>query len=365
LFTNYKRDNVDYKTNVNSDTISNVNTPAIIKNGYFQSGIALQKTFNKLSLDWIFAGILDDRIVQSLRQDETTSFNANLDIKVDYKLNNKKSLLLNFLTDTWYPTVVQLTNINSTFDLTNQIEGNPYLKPELAKTAHIDYKYKISDNESLTLSAVANHYSSAFGYNVSSGPENIQYQNIANVGNSSSGSVGYSLVKSINGHSLFYSGMVGYQQFPEIINDVRKLNNSLNFNQSFTTPITISSFASTSPILSASLTRYYYGILNSQIFTLTYSDKILFTFSSLKLSLYPLLNFNHSISNNTSWSMNAEIQKTIFKKFGYLWLQAYDIFNSFRFFNNYLGANYIQSTKYSNIGRYFIVGISFKLNNMK
>ena len=83
------------------------------------------------------------------------------------------------------------------------------------------------------------------------------------------------------------------------------------------------------------------------------------------MNLYPLYNYNHSIGNNSSFAVNGEIKKRVFKDYGVIWMQAYDIFNSFKFYNNYLGPSYSQSVSYSNLHRYLVIGLSIKFNNMK
>jgi hypothetical protein len=85
------------------------------------------------------------------------------------------------------------------------------------------------------------------------------------------------------------------------------------------------------------------------------------------ITAYPLFNFNYNSSLNKSvtWAMNGDIKMDIFKKNASLWLKAHDIFNSFKFYNNYAGPNYVQTVEYSNLNRYILLGISFKVNTMK
>ena len=63
--------------------------------------------------------------------------------------------------------------------------------------------------------------------------------------------------------------------------------------------------------------------------------------------------------------MNGEIKKNFLKTYGTLWLKMYDIFNSFKYTNNIVGDSYVQTTRFSNVQRYLLLGISLKFNNMK
>lgn len=63
--------------------------------------------------------------------------------------------------------------------------------------------------------------------------------------------------------------------------------------------------------------------------------------------------------------MNGAIKRSLFNDYAIIWLQGYDLFNSFKYNNNLLGSSYAGTVKYSNVQRYFIAGLSFKFNNIK
>ena len=122
---------------------------------------------------------------------------------------------------------------------------------------------------------------------------------------------------------------------------------------------------SVKPLFAFSYGRFFYETNITGITTITNSDEVSLKVKTLELNLYPLFNYNHNINSNSSFSMNGELKKTILKKYGSIWIQAYDIFNSFKFYSNYAGPAGYQSIRYSNLQRYFMVGVSLQFNNMK
>ncbi len=365
LFSGYKNDRLNYIPSVNSDTIKYSNIPATIENNYFQSGITFQKTIKRFSFYETAIAAFTNETIQARTDNNQKFFNLNLNLQADCKADAKNNLSFNLLSETHYPNVEQLTAINNTFDLGSQTAGNLYLKPELVKTAKINYTYKKSDSLNMVVSGSYSHYNSRFGYAITTGTNNIQYETVQNTGNSNAASVSFLINKIIHGHSLIYNASLGYSEYPEILTNGHVLNNSTTFLQTFSSPITINNFITTSPTLASSYIKYYYASNNSNVIALTYSDKVTFNILKLQLNLYPLFNYNHSIGNTTSWSMNTELKKSFLKDYGSIWIQAYDIFNSFKYINNYIGPDYIQTLKYSNVERYIIFGLSFKFNNAK
>jgi len=293
-------------------------------------------------------------------------FNLNATIDVDYKINARKSLTFNYSTVTNYPGVQQLTSLGNTFDLVSQISGNLELRPEEKRAFKLYYTVKSSDSENISISGEYDNYHSKFGYSINSTFNNIQNTSIANIGNSNSGQITFFILKNINDRYLSYSNSLAYQETPTLTNNKLILNNGITFNQSLTSSFDIiKSVFSASPILASSFSKYFYESSTVNVITFTYSDKLSFHPKGFLLNFFPLFNYSHSLGNNRSFSVNGEIKKSVFKTYGAIWLQAYDIFNSFKFYNNYIGSSYYQSVKYSNIHRYFILGLTYKFNNMK
>jgi len=368
FFTIYKRDRLVYKTQFNSDTTLNTNdAPFQLINNYIKPGIKFGETFNKVSLNAVANGDLDLKDAKELNGSKGESlFNLNATIDVDYKINARKSLTFNYSTVTNYPGVQQLTSLGNTFDLVSQISGNLELRPEEKRAFKLYYTVKSSDSENISISGEYDNYHSKFGYSINSTFNNIQNTSIANIGNSNSGQITFFILKNINDRYLSYSNSLAYQETPTLTNNKLILNNGITFNQSLTSSFDIiKSVFSASPILASSFSKYFYESSTVNVITFTYSDKLSFHPKGFLLNFFPLFNYSHSLGNNRSFSVNGEIKKSVFKTYGAIWLQAYDIFNSFKFYNNYIGSSYYQSVKYSNIHRYFILGLTYKFNNMK
>jgi hypothetical protein len=364
----YEKDKLNYKPQISSDTIiNNKDIPSTLNNNYFRFGIKFQKTFNRFSFDIKIISILNLRNIQ---QYTDTKYYLNINSKADYKINNKQSLSLNYSDITNYPDVSILTGFNNTFDLISQTSGNIYLKPEEKKSLQISYNLKTSESDNINLTGKVDHYDQKFGLNYinSFDSGNITESSFEdNIGSSNSGQITFSYLKNLtNDNYLNYTNGITYQENPTIINNKLMLNNGIVLNQSFSTSIKIiKSLLSTTPLFTTSYSKYFYGNTSVDLITLTYSGKISSTFKTLKLDLYPVFNYNHSINNDKSFSMNGKLSKSIFKNYGLIWMQAYDIFNSFKYINNYISSSNYQSIKYSNLNRYVILGVSFKFNNMK
>ncbi|MDP9078213.1 MAG: outer membrane beta-barrel protein [Bacteroidota bacterium] len=374
FFVDYEKDRLNYKTQINSDTlITSTDAPSLIGNQYFRPGIKFQRTFNKVSLDARLTEVLNLRDIEQAPGNVHSHFlNFNADIRADYKIDSKKSLSLGYTDVTNYPDVTVLTNLNSTFSLISQNIGNNNLKPEQAKSIKLSYNTRPSESENISIAGEFHHFDQKFGLAIinsnSLKPGNIlENATEENVGSSNGGQVSFSLLKTVLKDKYFnFSAGIAYQESPTVINNKLILNNNITVNQSLSTSIIIiKSLLSTTPLIATSFSKYFYETNSINITTLTYSDKLSFTLKTLQLDLYPLINYNHSINNNTSFSMNGEIKKNVFKGYGSIWLQTYDIFNSFKYINNYIGASGYQSVKYSNLSRYLLLGINFKFNNMK
>jgi hypothetical protein len=187
------------------------------------------------------------------------------------------------------------------------------------------------------------------------------------VGRATAAFVGVSVQKNISDKFYFnYNSNIAYQEQPTIINGKLSINNSVALNEVFSlTREVIKNVLTISPIVTAGYTRYYYENSSINIVNLIYSDKLSFTALKFKLDLLPLINYNHGINSLTSFSMNGAIKRSLFNDYAIIWLQGYDLFNSFKYNNNLLGSSYAGTVKYSNVQRYFIAGLSFKFNNIK
>lgn len=375
FFYNYENDNINYNTKTNSDTtIISTDAPAISINQYFKPGIKFQETFKKFSFDLTSLWIYNLRTNEEFQsKSANVFFNFNADLRVDYKISSKKDIGINYSMDTNYPNIQQLTNLNSSFDLISQNNGNINLKPEQKKYIKFSYGIKPSDSENISITGEVGHIDQKIGLATVNLGNNLNPGNVVentteeNVGSSNEAQLSFSFLKRIYTDKYLSTTIgISYQEAPSLVNNKLILNNGLTFNQSFSTSIVISkSLLTMTPIIASSLTKFYYGANDIDITSLTYSDKLSLTLKAFQLDIFPLINYSHSINNNFSFSMNGKVKRPILKDYGAIWIQAYDIFNSFKYVNNYLGPLSYQTVKYSNLGRYIILGISLKFNNMK
>jgi hypothetical protein len=370
FFINYERDKISYNTQINSDTTTNnSDVHGLIISRYFKPGANFQKTFDKISFDANITAIFDERNTQQLKYYHDESFfNLNFDLKTDYKITKKHDFTFEILSAATYPEIEQLTRISNTFDVISQSSGNIQLKPEEKKGIKITYNSKPADEDNIFLMGEFDRYSNKFGLAISSSPDNLVEDIVTkNIGNSIGGQVSFSLTKKIgDGRYINYSNGISYLENPTIFNEKLTLNNGVTFHQSFSTSLSIiKSLLSVSPVLASSISKYFYETNSINVVTLSYSDRLSLQTKAFQLELYPLFTYNHSINNNESFSMNGALKRGIFKGYGTIWLQAYDIFNSFKYINNYLGPSGYQSIKYSNLTRFILLGLSLKFNNMK
>jgi hypothetical protein len=369
IYSSYKNDRLNYSSNIVSDSsfLFLNNQPGGVMNHYGKAGIKFQKTFRKISMDGSISGLIDRRTIAGNKQDTHISFfNFNADLKVDYKLSDSKSFSFIYKTLTNYPDANQIINVNNTFDLISQTSGNAYLKPETDNSFRVSYSLKrLTSN--INIDAGIDFYNSKFGMNVQAMPNTIQTTFIDNVGRATAAFVGVSVQKNISDKFYFnYNSNIAYQEQPTIINGELNINNSVALNEVFSlTREVIKNVLTISPIVTAGYTRYYYENSSINIVNLIYSDKLSFTALKFKLDLLPLINYNHGINSLTSFSMNGAIKRSLFNDYAIIWLQGYDLFNSFKYNNNLLGSSYAGTVKYSNVQRYFIAGLSFKFNNIK
>jgi len=369
FFINYKDERFWYDANSLSDSIPGYNHDlSVLNNRYLQPGIKFQKTFRKVAVDGELINILNFRkIEKDFKTNDQTLFNININAFIEYKINKKNNLSGRYTTRMNYPNITQLTPINNSFDLVSQMKGNLYLKPEMGNRAEVIYSLRKTDSLIYTITGAADFYKSKFGFNINNQPGSYQISYVDNIGSSNSYEFTFLLYKIFRkGNSLNYRLSVNRIESPVITSEKSILNDGININQSFSSSFSIFSYLNISPMLSTIFSEYQYDTNKSRMYGLTYSDKFSLTIPKVcTLNLYPLVNYAYNINSSLTWAINGEIKRDFFKKYGTIWIKAYDLFNSFSYTNNYLGTSYSQSTKYSNLSRYVLAGVSFKFNTMK
>jgi hypothetical protein len=368
IYSNYKSDALKYNSELLSDSLTSFsNALTKIDNQYLQSGLKFQKTFNKVSFSTLVAGQFNDRIsVAANKMNHMSFLNLNLDLKGDYQISKNKELSLNYTTVTNYPELNQLINLNNTFDLISQMSGNLNLKPEIKNSFKLSYNSRKENSGGLNIFGNFDYFNSKIALNINTSQNAPQNNFYDNIGNSISATTGFSIYKNASDKFNFnYNASIAYQQQPIIINNKINLNSGVTLTQVISsTKDILKNILSISPLISTTYTKFYYETSTINVLTLTYSDKITFKVEKFKLNIYPLFNYSRSINSLTSFSTNAGVQRNLFSN-GVIWIQAYDIFNSFKFNNNIVTATYTQTVKYTNVNRYFILGLSFKFNNIK
>lgn len=368
IYSSLKKDRLDYKSQLFSDSLSGYsNNPAKITNYYSELGFKFSKTFAKASFDGKISGLLNERAYNASADIKRLSFfNLSIDLKSDYRINPRQDFTINYSTTTNYPETNKIVNINNTFDLISQLGSNLYLKPEVKNSIKFSFNTRHENSGGLSMNGNFDYYTSKIALRINTpanAPLNTFYDNI---GSSISGSLGAALYKNAaEGFNYNYNVNATYQQQPISVNNKINLNSGITISQSFSTTVEIlKNTLSVSPLLSGTYTRFYYETSTLNVVTLAYSDKVSLNIEKFRFELYPLVNYSHSINSLTSASFNAGIKRNIFDN-GVIWIQGYDLFNSFKFNNNIINPAYTQIIKYSNTSRYFIIGLSFKFNNIK
>lgn len=367
VFAEYKKDVIHFSPTITSDTTDAIVSDFIgIINQYDKGGAKLRKSYRQFSVEVIAAGIVNLRKNNQEGTERLKNINLDAEFNFDYKINEKKGFVASYKASPTYPEVYQLINPNYSLDLIAQDKGNLNLRPETKNSFQLAYNVKTSDIQTLKLTGSLNLFNSKFGQHIDIRPNQTQNIYIDNLGRAASAEAGISIQRGISDRSnLNYTNTFSYMEQPVMINDKLIVNNSYTFSQVFSSTRKFFKGAlSISPIITSTYNKYFYENGNVDVITITYSDKIAFEIKKIQFELYPLFNYSHNVSNLTSFSANASIKKKLFKDMGTIWVQGYDIFNSFKFNNNVIGPTYSESVKYSNIKRYFLLGISFKFNNI-
>lgn len=367
VFVNYKKDDVTETDNVKSDTvIKSYLIPAAIYNQYLEAGLKFQRTFKKFAFDGNVNTIYNLKSYGGNEAGAGDNLKLNFDLKTDYKIDARKNFLASYTLSTTYPDIRQLTSLNSNFDLVSQVTGNASLKPQDKYSLKTSYDLKASDSESLLFDGEFNYYTSKFGYRVIKTGTYLS-SITTNVGDAKSASLSFSISKTFASQRyISLVSSVSFQQDPSFVGDLREVNSGILFSQSVSTTVPlIKSLITLTPLLSASYSNFNFGTSSNSVITFTYSDRVSLNAFKSQVTLFPLFNYSHNIGSNHSFSMNGEIKRSFLKNLMNVWIQAYDIFNSFKFFNNYVGPTYTQTTSFTNVRRYVFAGVSYKFNNFK
>ena len=365
ILTGYKKEKLLFNEDIRSDSLSNKASVMSLGYQYFNLGVKVYKNFDKLTLEGSFSEVVN---IRDIGEDIKHAFwNNDAKIVIDYKLSRNRNFSTQYLKTVNYPNAIQLTGVNNSFDLISQQQSNLKLKPEIKNRLEISYDLKKTDSINLSLNGNIERYNSRFGFTINAIPGQTQSTKIDNVGNSLNADVSLNFSKNlVNGHNFNYRLSLSYQELPGVINFEQQLSKSLIVSQAISLNKGLfKGFMSISPSLSTSYSRYSFQNSNGNQFNMIYSDKLSFSLFKFQLNAYPFLNFNYSINKNFTFALNSEIRRSFLKNYGSIWLKAYDVFNSFSYINNINTASYIQNVKYSNVNRYFLLGISVKFNSMR
>ncbi|MBB5643897.1 outer membrane beta-barrel protein [Pedobacter cryoconitis] len=365
----FKRNILDYHSNVESDTTINfLRDPIKINNKYIDFGGKYHKSFKKINFDASVGININLRQVEVVGISNNRVFtNLIAKMNVNYAINSKKNLSFSYNQSVDEQSVNNLTGINSSFGLVSQFKGNPYLKSEVRKRIEVIYNLKKSDSLDLSFSGGFDLYKNKLGYIVNSSSSVIQETQVDNIGNAITTDLSFSLNRYFsNGRTLNYFIKLNYEESPVVTNQELLVNRSYVVNQSLSyNNRLITSVLSQSSTLSASFTKYYTDVYSSNSLNITLSSKLSANIFNIKANLFPLINLSKNINSSIAFATNFELSKDIFKKLGTCWIQVYDVFNTFKYNNDFLGPTYKQTLKYSNLQRYILVGVSFKFNSMK
>jgi len=367
IISSYKNEKINYLGTVGENVVANQGSDVTsLVNQYIKTGFNLHVTTNKVELDGTVFGLVNSRTEKISVNDHRVFSNLDVSLNIEYKLENKRSFITRLQRKTNYPTIGQLTGINSSYDRISQIIGNRWLNPEIKN--HIDLNYDLikQDSLNLALSGSFDIYAKKFGMNISAFPGSQQISYIDNLGNVLNIQAGFNGSKKFDVNSLDFRTSITYLEILSLFNDRILRGKNLGVNQSFSgNIISINKSISLHPMLSLSYMRNFYGDQVNNQYSISYLDRLNFTRGKYEFTIYPMVNFNHSLRNNINFAANASLKKSIFNSLGQVWVQAYDVFNSFKYVNNINSATYIQSVSYANIQRYVLIGCSIKFNSMR
>lgn len=364
----YKNDRLNYRPEVSSDSLlALLTTPVQVLNHYLQTGTQFHQVLKKISLDATVLLLYNKR---ENRETNTTTgvsfFNVGFDSKADYHIDKDHDVSFIYNASTRYPEKNEMINVNASYDLISQIGNNLQLKPEVKNSLKLNFDSRNEKWGGFNIIGGVDFYSSkiATTINFETGkPQTMYYDNIGNV---FSAQLAFGLYKNASQNFSFnYNNSVTYQQQPIVVNKQKNMNSSWSFNQVVTTTKNIiKNVLTVSPIITSTFTKFHFESSTINVVTASYSDRVSLSVAKFKLDVLPLVNYSRSVNSLTSLSMNASLSRPVFKT-GLVWLQGYDLFNSFKYNNNFGNAAYVQTVKYSNVSRYFIVGFNLKFNNIK
>ncbi|HEY0610855.1 MAG TPA: outer membrane beta-barrel protein, partial [Chitinophaga sp.] len=366
-FAHYVRKRISYHASAAGDTLEhNINDDYRISGEYAELGIQYYQNLKRFTFGSTFAGMSTYR--GYLHPDTTEKwFNLNATVNLHFMISKHRSLSGKLQVENSQPTLEQLTNINNTMDLVNQTSGNTALRPELKQSAEINYSAQKSPSTNLSVSGTITRYKNKLGIRVDqpSGVQQTSY--LANLGQATSADLRFTLSHhSDAGRYINYSTGFSYQEIPIMFGPELSTNGSITHTQSFTTVVPVMrGILELSPTLNGSYIRLAFDKSYNTMLTLTYADKVTVNIHAFQLNLYPVLIYTQNINSRISFATNASVTRSILKTYGVIWLQVYDLFNSFRYDNSLSGASFIQSTSYANPQRYIMFGFSLKFNNMR
>ncbi len=369
VIVNYSSENLAYLPRIYSiNTLSLIDTSLLISYSNYQFGGKIRKKVQYFSFDGSIIGTL---FVRNIHEQRNTFIKLlpNINLSINHKVDKKNELNFQYEMAPNYPKSYQLTNINNTFDLVSLTRGNTYLNPEVRSQLSASYSKRSSDLSHLSLSGRFEHYESKFGFKIDNAGDSSQVSYVDNMGGANAAQITLSTSTGLkSGNTLIYSANIQYSETPINNRNKKYIGTSIIYSQTGSLGTTLfNKGISITPTVNTTFNRQYFESSISNIFTLSYSDNIMYSLGAFRISAYPLCNFSYSsnLNKSFSWAFNGDIKLDIFKKNATLWMKAYDIFNSFKYQNNYAGPNYIQTTKYSNLNRYILIGVSTKINSMK
>lgn len=338
----------------------------LILRDYFVQGVRIYKNLGRITID---ASTFNNVSIVNINSKDLKYDYWNFDGKIDldYKLSKNKRLSGHFIRTINYPSINLLTANNRSFDLLSRESENLKLKPELKNVFEFSYDLIKTDSLNFAFDGKIEHYKYKFGFNIDVTPDKTQIMYNDNVGEATNAHIGAIFSKDFsNGYNFNYDLKVAYTETPSVLNRQNQLNKNIGLQQSISLRKTVLwKKLSISPSVFSSLSRYKYQNDSGNQLNIVYTDNISLSIFRFELNLYPIVNYSYIVQQNSMFALNAEIKRNFLKKYGSIWLKAYDVFNSFSYVNNINTSTYVQSMSYSNLSRYFLLGLSIKFNNMK
>lgn len=302
--------------------------------------------------------------------------NLNLDAGMRYRFDSKASIYFDYSLTNRVPSVRQIQPFADVSNPSNIITGNPELKPTQNHRAYVNFnKYNWQAGTGLYLYVSASKFENQIISNTSISNEfirNSTYQN-NDGGYDLWGGGSYSKkikLDSITNLKLRAGSNISMFKNFNIVNNVKEGAKTTSFRPNIGATLEWNKLVSIETRYNISFSQTKYDVNTNQnqnftrhsldIRTKTNFPKKLEWRNNIRYTYNPdLIDFNKS-----AWFWNATLAYSILKDQGTITLKAYDLLNQNTNAQRRATSNYIEDSQSTVLEQYFMLGFSWKFNNL-